>query len=103
MLPELGGIAYDEHAALYLGAQYLDAPEMGAELIIATEEKPEHYDSKQWEAYCTAQRIKELVQHGQILDDTGKGLRNITYGDIVLLFRSPSSFEEAYKKIFEPI
>ena len=101
MLPELGDIAYDEHAALYLGAQYLEAPEMDAELIIATEEKPEHYDSKQWEAYCTAQRIKELIQHGQILDDNGKGLRNITYGDIVLLFRSPSGFEEAYKKVFE--
>ena len=101
MLPELGGIAYDEHAALYLGAQYLEAPGMDAELIIATEERPEHYDSKQWEAYCTAQRIKELIQRGQISDDTGKNLRNITYGDIVLLFRSPSSFEEAYKKVFE--
>lgn len=101
MLSELGGITYDEHAALYLGAQYLEAPGMEAELIIATEEKPEHYDSKQWEAYCTAQRIKELVQQVQILDDTGKNLRNITYGDIVLLFRSPSSFEEAYKKVFE--
>ncbi len=101
MLPELGGIAYDEHAALYPGAQYLEAPDMGAELIIVTEDKPEHYDAKQWEAYCTAKRIKELIKHGQILDDGGKALRPITYGDIVLLFRSPSSFEDAYKTVFE--
>ena len=101
MLSELGGISYDEHAALYLGAQYLEAPCMDAELIIATDNKPEHYDNKEWEAYCVAQRIKELVQQGQILDETGKGLRKVTYGDIVLLFRSPSSFEEAYKKVFE--
>lgn len=100
MLPDLGGIDYDENAALYLGAQYPEAPDMQAELLIATEDKPEHYDSKQWEAYCVAQRIKELIREGQILDDTGTGLRKITYGDIVLLFRSPSSFEEAYKKVF---
>ncbi len=101
MLPELGGIAYGEHAALYPGAQYIEAPNMEAELLIATEEKPEHYDTKQWEAYCVAKRIKELIRDGQILDETGTGLRQVTYGDIVLLFRSPSSFEEAYRKVFE--
>ena len=101
MLHELGGISYDAHAALYMGAQYLEAPCMDAELIIATDDKPEHYDNKEWEAYCVVQRIKELVQNGQVLDETGKGLRRITYGDIVLLFRSPSSFEDAYKKVFE--
>ena len=101
MLPELGGIDYDENAALYLGAQYLEAPDMEAELIIATEDKPEHYDSKEWEAYCVAQRIRELVRTGLILDENGSGLRTVTYGDIVLLFRSPSSYEEAYKKVLE--
>ncbi len=100
MLPELGGIAYDEHAALYPGAHYPDVPGMEAELMIATGDKPEHYDSKEWEAYCTAKRIKELVREGQIMDSTGKGLRPVTYADIVLLFRSPSAFEEAYKKVF---
>ena len=101
MVSELGGIAYDEHAALYLGARYPEAPDMEAELLIATEDKPEHYDSKQWEAYCVSQRIKELVRNGQILEENGTDLRPVTYGDIVLLFRSPSSFEEAYKKVFE--
>ena len=100
MLPELGGIAYDEHAALYPGAHYPEVPGMEAELIVATGDKPEHYDSKEWEAYCVSKRIKELVKEGQILDDTGKGFRPVTYADIVLLFRSPSSFEEAYKKVF---
>lgn len=100
MLPELGGIAYDEHAALYPGASYPEASGMEAELMIVTGDKPEHYDSKEWEAYCVSRRIKELVREGQILDQSGKGLRSITYADIVLLFRSPTSFEEAYKKIF---
>ncbi len=101
MLPELGGIAYDDSAALYLGAQYPEVGGMEAELVIATEEKPDHYDSKQWEAYCVAARIKELIQNACISDESGQGSRPITYGDIVLLFRSPSSFEEAYKTIFE--
>ena len=101
MLPELGGIAYDEHAALYPGAQYMKAPDMQAELIIAAEDRPEQYDAKQWEAYCVARRIKELIRTGQVLDDSGKGLRPVTCGDIVLLLRSPSGFEDAYKKVFE--
>lgn len=101
MLPELGGIAYDEHAALYPGANYIEAPGMEAELLVVTEDRPEHYDAKEWEAYCVAGRIKELIREGRILDESGNGLRQVTYGDIVLLFRSPSSFEEAYKKVFE--
>lgn len=101
MLPELGGIAYDEHAALYPGANYIEAPGMEAELLVVTEDRPEHYDAKEWEAYCVTGRIKELIREGHILDESGKGLRQVTYGDIVLLFRSPSSFEEAYKKVFE--
>ena len=101
MLPELGGIAYDEHAALYPGAGYIEAPDMEAELIIATEDRPPHYTSKQWEAYCVAKRIKELLQTGQVSDDTGRNLRPVRYSDIVLLFRSPSAYEEAYKSVFE--
>lgn len=101
MMPQLGGIAYDEDAALYLGADMKTAPHMETELLIATKDKPETYDAKQWEAYCVAQRIKELIRNGQILDETGTGLRNVTYQDIVLLFRSPSVFEEAYRTILE--
>ena len=105
MLSELGGIAYDENAALYKGAQYPEVPGMKAELIIAGGDKPEHYDSKEWEAYCTAARIKELIRSGLLLKrkgatETGDSLSPVTYGDIVLLFRSPSTFEDAYKKVF---
>jgi len=100
MLPELGGIAYDEHAALYPGAKYPEAAGMEAELLIATEDRPEQYDAREWEAYCVAKRIKELIRTGEVTGEDGK-LRPVTYGDIVLLFRSPSSFEDAYKRIFE--
>ncbi len=101
MLPELGGIAYDDSAALYVGAKYAKAPHMEAELLIATEDKPDMYDAKQWEAYCIAKRIKELMREGQVLDESGEGLRQVCYGDIVILLRSPSGFEDAYKKVFE--
>ena len=104
MLPELGGIAYDENAALYPGARYPDVQGMQAELLIAGGEKPDHYDNKEWEAYCTAKRIKELIRTGLLLKKRGldgaEELKPVTYSDIVLLFRSPSSFEEAYKKVF---
>ncbi len=100
MTPDLGGIAYDESAALYPGAQYPGGGEWTAELLLAAGDKPEHYDAKEWEAYCVARRIKELLRTGTISDSSRQGLRPITYGDIVLLFRSPSGFEEAYKKVF---
>lgn len=101
MLPQLGGIAYDGQAALYPGASYPEAFDMGAELIIATDDKPEAFDAKMWEAYCVAKRIKELLRYGQVTDDATKEPRPVTYGDIVLLFRSPASFEEAYRTVFE--
>lgn len=101
MLPELGGIAYDEHAALYPGAGYAPAQQMEAELWIATEDRPPQYTAKEWEAYCVAARIKELIKNTQVTEEKGAGLRPVRYSDIVLLFRSPTSFEDAYKRVFE--
>ena len=101
MIPELGSVAYDGNARLNSGKKYIEADGMEAELIITTDDKPEYFSDKEWEAYCVAKRIKELVRSGYVVNDKEDGLRKITYADIVLLFRAPSPFEKAYSEIFE--
>ncbi len=101
MRKELGGIAYDKNAALYVGRQFMEAPDMEAELLITTEDKPFYFSDKEWEAACVARRIKELIRTGYVVNENGDGLRPIKYGDIVLLFRAPGSFEKAYRKVFQ--
>lgn len=100
MIPELGGIAYDENARLYPGKEYPPAEGMEAELLITTDDKTYYLNDKEWEAYVVAKRIKELVKSGWIVNEAGDGMRQITYSDIVLLFRAPTPFQEAYTNMF---
>lgn len=101
MKKELGGIAYNKNAKLYLGREFIPAPNMTAELLITNEEKPDNYTDKEWEAACVADYIEELMSHGMVMNEQGDGLRKVKYSDIVLLFRSLTSYEQAYSKIFQ--
>ncbi len=131
MTMESGGIAYDESAALYPGAEYprdlsavavLPGVNTGGndvsceqkegetkyrydryacECVISHGEIPEGLDAKRLEAYSAAQKIRELLKDGRISTEDRSGLRPVTYDDIVLLFRSPSLYEEAYREVFD--
>ncbi|MCD7862612.1 MAG: helicase-exonuclease AddAB subunit AddA [Lachnospiraceae bacterium] len=130
MTMESGGIAYDEHAALYPGAAYpaddlivdeeLPANVEGdisseqkdggytrgydryaCECVISCGELPQGLDAKRLEAYTAARKIKELLRDGRVSNEDRSGLRPVTYDDIVLLFRSPSLYEEAYREVFD--
>ncbi|MFI3237014.1 MAG: helicase-exonuclease AddAB subunit AddA [Lachnospiraceae bacterium] len=108
MIPELGGISYDENAALYVGADYQSLhqgekcydQELMTECLIATDDMPEYYNKHQWEAYCVATRIKELLTEEILIDESTGGFRKPDYHDIVLLFRSPSTMFSAYQEVF---
>ena len=112
MRRELGGIVYDEKAALYPGTVYPDASDAGndTELLLfmeKEEEKPDKGESvravsaKQQEAYGIARKIKELVTSFPVTDkETGK-LRKATYKDIVILLRTTSGWDEEFKEILE--
>ncbi|MCD7807367.1 MAG: helicase-exonuclease AddAB subunit AddA, partial [Lachnospiraceae bacterium] len=107
MTMESGGIAYDESAALYPGAVFPEDPQKGSgndpyacECVISCGELPRNLDARQLEAYSAAQKVKELLRDGRISDESHTGLRPVTLGDIVLLFRSPSLYEEAYREVF---
>lgn len=115
MQERAGGIAYDEKARLYAGAEYPDFGEkLVTECLLVTageeikgkeeqkslkEEEEEKPDSqKEAEARCIARRIKELVRDkAQVAE--GNGHRDLRYGDIVILLRTMSGWSEEFKEI----
>ncbi len=105
---ELGGIDYDDNAALYFGASFLpELPEDAewdddTELILV--EKPEKdtgLSTKESEAYAIAKRIKELLKENLVTDKETGELRKATYKDIVILLRTNSGWDEEFKKVFQ--
>ena len=102
MTEELGGIVYDEAAALYPGAVYPENAGCESELLLI--EKPDRdseQNAKEAEALGIAERIRALKKDFYVTDkDSGK-LRPVRYGDIVVLLRTGSGWDEEFKAVFE--
>lgn len=123
MSREIGGIAYDDKAALYPGATYPAAedPAYGSEaLLIRKPEKGERgesgigeqhaegagvlvdYDNvRQLEALAIAARIKQLKGSLKVMEKSTGELRLVRYSDMVILLRTTSGWDEEFKKILE--
>lgn len=123
MSREIGGIAYDDKAALYPGAVYpaQEDPAYGSELLLI--QKPEKgereessigeqhakgagvlvdYDNvRQLEALAIAARIKQLKRSMQVMEKSTGELRPVRYSDMVILLRTTSGWDEEFKKILE--
>lgn len=102
---EVGGIVYDDPAALHEGAVYPAQPENGANdtelLLFRTDEKPEELSAREQEAYGVAAKIKEMMRKMRVTDRESGQLRNLSYRDIVILLRTVSGWDEVFKKILE--
>ena len=123
MSREIGGIAYDDKAALYPGATYPAAedPAYGSEaLLIRKPEKGEREESgigeqhaegagvlvdydnvRQLEALAIAARIKQLKGGLKVMEKSTGELRPVRYSDMVILLRTTSGWDEEFKKILE--
>lgn len=123
MSRKIGGIAYDDKAALYPGATYPAAedPAYGSEaLLIRKPEKGEREESgigeqhaegagvlldydnvRQLEALAIAARIKQLKGSLKVMEKSTGELRPVRYSDIVILLRTTSGWDEEFKKILE--
>ena len=123
MSREIGGIAYDDKAALYPGAVYpaQEDPAYGSELLLIRKpEKGEREESgigeqhaegagvlvdydnvRQLEALAIAARIKQLKGSLQVLEKSAGELRPVRYSDMVILLRTTSGWDEEFKKILE--
>ena len=116
MRKELGGIRYNEEAALFPGAAYeplLD--ETGQSvcetelLIVDTAEQPEEGEMeatvggqespREREARAVAHRIKELLQNGSVLDKAAGTYRAPEYRDMVILIRSIKGWADIFSTI----
>ena len=102
MSRDKGGIEYDDQAALYVGAHYPEGPDCHSELLLA--EKPEQGSeetSKAREARMIAARIHRLRQEYQVTDKATGNLRPARYGDMVILLRTGSGWDEEFKEVLE--
>lgn len=123
MSREIGGIAYDDKAALYPGAGYpaQEDPAYGSELLLIRKpEKGEREESgigeqhaegagilvdydnvRQLEALAIAAHIKQLKGSLKVMEKSTGELRPVRYSDMVILLRTTSGWDEEFKKILE--
>lgn len=98
---ELGGVEYDDDAALYPGATFPEYGENRTETVIIGKMQEERLSVREQEALAVAGRIKRLIAEFKVTDkDSGK-LRPARYGDIVILLRTTSGWAEDFKQVFE--
>ena len=100
----LGGIAYDEKASLYPGAQYPkeESSLFSTELMLmAKPDKEEKIEGKELEAYGIAEKIKALLKNGSVTDKATGQLRKVEYKDIVILLRTNAGWDQTFKEILQ--
>lgn len=104
MTESLGGIAYDDKAALYVGADYEERPGNETEVLLVqskTEAAPDAdaQSGRELEARVVARRIKELVGNHPVYDKKTDAYRPARYGDIVVLTRSLKGWTDVFSEI----
>lgn len=111
MTKNLGKIEYDDHAALYVGADYPDCPGNEAELLlIDTQEEEEGQiegmrqkksvqTAREMEAKAVSERIHLLMDSQKIWDKDAQTFRKVEYRDIVILSRSISGWADVFARV----
>ena len=104
---DLGGITYDEAAALHYGADYPEPAEpCAAEVILVDKDSDELAEeagtdtAQQLEALAIAQRIQRMVGKEQVYDRALQCMRPVTFGDIAVLLRSASGWADVFSEVF---
>ncbi|MDO4306083.1 MAG: helicase-exonuclease AddAB subunit AddA [Eubacteriales bacterium] len=105
---DLGGIAYDDAAALYPGASF---PEGHEEAFVKTEvllvekdgeelaEENSGQSAQELEALAIAQSIRKILGKEKVLDRETGEYRPAEYGDIAILLRTASGWAETFTEV----
>lgn len=105
MRKDLGGVEYDEEAALYQGASFPDHPEepsaYDTEYLIIGKSEDEFSTAREQEAAAIARKIKDIYQSLKVTDSVSGELRPVKYSDIVILLRTISGWAEEFKGVLE--
>lgn len=120
MASDLGGIDYDEQAALYVGASYPESDQLdnATEVLVidndvdslaevSSEDREGKHalrglkklTDKELEARAVAVRIRELMKTHQVTDKKTGELRAVRYSDIVILTRSTQGVTDVFSEI----
>lgn len=110
MSRSFGGVAYDESAALYPGAEYPEGndPQFPKTEVLMLETDSEDVkeegmsgEARELEARIIGQRIHELVGREQVFDGQIKAYRPARYSDCVILLRTISGWGETFGKVLQ--
>lgn len=107
MRRELGGITYDDQAALYPGAAFEpllreDGTSFNETELLLLDTSDDAEAGEEWmelEARMVAKRIHELVRTGQVKDKKSGQYRKLKYRDIVILMRSMRGWADTFSTI----
>ena len=118
MTEKLGGIVYDDQAALYPGAEYPENENLNTEIYLIdsdldrvkeryqleenennAEELSKIASEKELEARAIAMRIRALLRTQKVTDKATGELRNAKYSDIVILTRSVKGFADVFTEV----
>ena len=103
----LGGVEYDEEAALYPGAEFPEIDGEGAEDPYSTEylvigkDEASSLTVREQEAAAIAQKIRKLYGTFQVTDRESGKLRPVRYRDMAILLRTTAGWAEEFKRILE--
>lgn len=103
---KLGGVEYDEEAALYPGAVFPDATVLEedpyrTEYLVVGKDEDSSLSVREQEAAAIAQKIRQLYTSLQVTDKESGKLRPVSYRDIVILLRTASGWAEEFKNVLE--
>lgn len=109
MIPALGGIEYDEAAALHPGFAYPETPsgDCNTEIILLDKKDPEmeeltlKEDLVEMEALTVAARIRELMKNQQVYDRKTEQFRPAQYRDFAILLRSFKGKAEVFLRVLK--
>ncbi len=95
---ELGGVDYDEEAALFPGAEYPAYEQAQTELLLLAQEEDAKASKIEQEAALLAERIGMLMGTHQVTDKETGRLRPVRYGDIAILLRTNAGWDEPLRE-----
>lgn len=103
----LGGVEYDEEAALYPGAEFPEIDGEGSEDPYSTEylvigkDEASSLTVREQEAAAIAQKIRKLYGTFQVTDRESGKLRPVRYRDMAILLRTTAGWAEEFKRMLE--
>lgn len=109
MEQRLGGVQYDEAAALYPGAEFAEGDDQSfrnTEVLLLDTSEETSVDleeisgetPREMEARLVADRIRQMVGKERVWDKEGKVYRPVQYGDVVILLRTVQGWAEVFCK-----